>query len=471
MMRLKSALETRFGYEPTVLVRDGEETRWVKKISSGPDLSIRQIFRDHIRGNLSGKGNTHFSAPYVHNAFNIKKNFDTRDCVINLHWVSTFLSPKNIAELGTMGVPLVWTMHDEAAFTGGCHYTAGCRAFENDCQPCFQLADDSLRIPHQTLLHRRELLPPHMVVVTPSNWLAGQVRASHMFRDHRVEVIPYSLDLNNFKPGPGSDFRKRYGIPDNCFLILFGAVTGGEKRKGLHLLLQLLEILTRDARAGELIKKGEMRVVTFGRDADVFRESGVQTHHAGFIEREAALAGVYQACDLFVLPSLEDNLPNTMLESLACGTPVLSFRTGGIPEGVEHGKNGLLAEPGDAEQMAALLKEIWFNPDERKKMGRYAADSARNRYQHAQQAEAYHDLFSELLREQAKGAFRWKTDRELSLLPDLPAGIANMHRRISLEKINFLMKNQNPDKDGRRTIGAFKKQLKRVAGFFGRKKN
>ncbi|MCB2186157.1 MAG: glycosyltransferase [Deltaproteobacteria bacterium] len=326
--------------------------------------------------------------------------------VLNLHWVQGFLSPVSVAGLLGLGQPVIWTLHDHQAFTGGCPYPGDCRKFTTDCAACPLVAQDPMVASDPLDLTARVLADklalwsaPPPVVVAPSRWLAGRARASLVFRDARVEAIPNALDCQVFRPQPKEAAKAALNLPPDALTILYGADNLADPRKGLDLLLAALARAGDDPAWRALAAAGRLVVLAFGFGSDPPPGLGLPFRALGHLPAEADLARAYAAAEVFVLPTREDNLPNTVLEALACGTPVLATAVGGVPEMVTPGVNGLLAPPEDAAGLAAGLVDILAQSAaaRRAEMGRAARADAVARFDLPVQARAYVALAEELL--------------------------------------------------------------------------
>ncbi|QXE92321.1 glycosyltransferase family 4 protein [Geomonas subterranea] len=268
--------------------------------------------------------------------------------LVHLHWVSAgFLRIETIPKLRR---PMVWTLHDSWAFTGGCHLPMDCRRYTGTCGRCPVLGSNcEMDLSRWTWRRKAKAwqgVP--LTVVTPSRWLARCAKESALFRDLRVEVIPNGLDLTRI-PGVTRDTaREMFGFSPDKRYILFGAFSAtSDKNKGFQYLAPALAKL-REAGFG-----AECEIVVFGspepEDAPDF---GLRTHYLGYLHDELTLNLLYSAVDLFVAPSMQENLPNTIMEAMACGTPSVAFNVGGIPDLVDHKVNGFLATPFQPESLA-----------------------------------------------------------------------------------------------------------------------
>jgi glycosyltransferase involved in cell wall biosynthesis len=267
--------------------------------------------------------------------------------VLNLHWVPGLVSVDAIGALLALGKPVVWTLHDEWAFTGGCHYTTGCEAWRTACSSCPQLVEDphglvAWQFARKSMAYRRGAL----AVVAPSRWLAARAVESPLFAGRRVETIPYGVDLEVFTPARRDAGRRRLGLDSHEAAVLFAADATGERRKGFPELLQALARLE-----GRL--SAVPRLVVLGDTGQTQIPAGATV--TGRLADRAALAEIVAACDLYVLPSLEDNLPNGVLEAMAAGTPCVAFDVGGVPDMLEGAPACAMAPVGD---VFALSNEV-----------------------------------------------------------------------------------------------------------------
>jgi len=226
--------------------------------------------------------------------------------------------------------------------------------------------------------------------VTPSRWLGKLVAESPLLGDKRVEVIPYGVPTKTYHAEGREGLRRAFGLGERDRALLFVADRVSSRRKGFGVLQESLARLR--APAG-----GRLVLFSVGRKAP----EGLENHEhiaLGSIENEELMAAVYSAADLFVSPSLQDNLPNTVLESLACGTPVIGSHTGGIPEMVRPGETGWLFETGNVEALRATLREALATRDLTGLRTR-CREVAEREYSLELQAERYSKLYLELLRQ------------------------------------------------------------------------
>lgn len=278
--------------------------------------------------------------------------------IIHLHWTNSgFLSITDLKELIDTGKPIVWTLHDMWTFTGGCHYSGACEGFIKECGNCPFLRDrDNNDISHQGWLRKASMYADkkNITFITCSEWLAGVAKQSSLIEKFRIEAIPNPIEVDVFSPKDKIAERQKRGIDAQAKIILFGAANINDRRKGISYLVEALRILKYQYAGHQKIE-----IVIFGKNKH-FDVSQIpfKVHELGLITSQHELAGVYSLADVFVTPSLEDNLPNTIMEAMACGAPVVAFETGGIPEMIDHQRNGYLAVFKDAADMAKGLAEV-----------------------------------------------------------------------------------------------------------------
>jgi glycosyltransferase involved in cell wall biosynthesis len=281
--------------------------------------------------------------------------------IIHLHWVNDgFLSLKNIRKLVDTGKPIVWTLHDMWAFTGGCHYPGSCGNFTGNCGNCpFLKSPAENDWSNKIHFEKSKIYTKNNVsFIAVSNWMAENARKSSAAGNCRIEVIPNTIDFTIYKPADKFSARDELGLPRGKFLILSGAANLKDKRKGFVFLLQALQQMKETY--PELAEK--FGLITFGKSG-IIEDSPIPVFPQAYLRDDYSIARLYQAADVFVLPTLEDNLPSTVMESLACGTPVVAFKTGGIPDMVDHKETGYLAGLKNIEDLISGIKWVETHPE------------------------------------------------------------------------------------------------------------
>ncbi|WP_256003128.1 glycosyltransferase [Pedobacter deserti] len=280
--------------------------------------------------------------------------------IIHLHWVNHgFLSPKFIAQLDELEKPIVWTFHDSNAFTGGCHVRYSCEHFHKECGHCPLLKSSGPNDQsHQTWLRKKRAYSElNCHIIAPSNWMAASVKMSSLMGFREVTVIPNTIETKVFKPYVKTEAKRILRINPDKFVLMSGFMpSSDDKHKGTPYLLAALNDLA--SRPG--VDKERIELIVFGNKPNTeMPDFPFKTTFLGTISNDEHLAKCYSAADVFVTPSLEDNLPNTVMESLACATPVVAFKTGGIPDMVKHLLNGYLAEYESAADLATGMEWLY----------------------------------------------------------------------------------------------------------------
>ncbi len=314
--------------------------------------------------------------------------------VFNTH--GGWLSHRVLAPLSRRR-PVVWRLSDMWALTGHCGYAYECERWRTGCGACPHL-EEYPRLPWDTSallwrLKRRVYAASRLVLVTPTTWLADLARTSPLLGRFPVHVIPNGLDLDRFRPRPRAEARARLDLPADGPMLFFGAASLEEARKGAAYLRDAL------ARLGDPLA-ARLTLLVGGAGGEGWRPPGPFTvRRLGFVDDDERLALAYAAADLFVLPTVAENLANAILESLACGTPVVSFAVGGVPEAVRHLDTGYLATPRDAESLAEGLRRLLADDDARARMGRRAREVAEAEYGLDLQARRFATLYEDVVRE------------------------------------------------------------------------
>ena len=313
--------------------------------------------------------------------------------IINLHWVCEgFLKIETIAKLKR---PVVWTLHDLWAFTGGCHYPSECNRYIETCGCCPHLQSRKERdLSHRVWKRKGKTYRGiDLTVVTPSRWLAGCAKSSSLFGEFRTEVIPNGLDINRFSPVDKLQARDLLNLPPDKHLILFGAIHAtGDTRKGFQYLAPALQKLKESG------WQDKMEIVIFGSSSHETKDHpAFKTHFLGTLHDDISLSLAYAAADAFIAPSIQENLSNTVMESIACGTPCIAFNIGGMPDMIENRKNGYLAIPFDVEDLARGISWVIEDPERTFALGHRAREKAEQEFNLTLHAHRYITLFEDLL--------------------------------------------------------------------------
>lgn len=317
--------------------------------------------------------------------------------VIHLHWVNQgFLSLDNLDRILASGKPVVVTLHDQWYFTGICHYSGECEKYKSQCERCPMLKGRGSDLAKRVFDRKLAMYEGrNLTFVGCSRWMADLARQSRLTQGHTVTNIPNAIDTDVFKPMDKQEARTKHGLPADKKLLLFGAQRITDKRKGFDFLVEACEHISMHHPSLPEI----LGVVVLGGDAESVKEAlPLPVYTVNYLSNEAEIAELYNAVDLFVTPSLQDNLPNTIVEAMACGTPCVGFNVGGIPEMISHKQDGYVADYCDSIDFAQGIS--WCLKDDRHEtlstaaraaaLATYAKPAVAHRYLEVYQAALSH---------------------------------------------------------------------------------
>ncbi len=316
--------------------------------------------------------------------------------ILHIHWVNQgFLSTKGIQKLAQLGKPIVWTMHDMWSFSSLMHYR-GDLLEEGLGENCQERGIFIPRYVRKRQWKRKENLfkEGQWTKVGCSKWITKLCSQSPLTKSLSITSIPNPINLELYSPRfRKEELRKKWGVQEKAKVILFGAVKAKDSRKGAKELLQIME----DFKENYASKYNDLELLIFGKEADIFKDKipfPVKT--LGFIAQEEDMIEVYALSDLFITPSLEDNLPNTIMEAMAMQLPVVGFHTGGIPEMITHKKTGYLARYRDIADFSFGIDYCLSITDEN--LGENARYKVQEEYAPSCVAKAYAGLYQSLLK-------------------------------------------------------------------------
>ena len=358
--RLMKALNNN-GAKAKMLVRDKEtETLTVVPLPHSPRLRWHFLWeRLVIFCRLHFSRQHLFEVDIANAGYDITKlpEFQEAD-VIHLHWVNQgMLSLKGIQKILQSGKPVVWTMHDIWPATALCHVTLGCQHFTSQCGNCRLLPGGGSSHDYSTTIWQRKqrmLADENIYFVACSHWLESEAKRSALLKGQKITSIPNPIDTRIYKRGNKQEARQRLGLPLDKKLILFASQRVTNVNKGMDYLIE----------ACRQLQISDAAVVILGGHAEeVVSQLSLEAYPLGYVNEEQRIVDVYHAADVFVLPSLSENLPNTIMEAMACGVPCVGFRVGGIPEEIDHRRNGYVADYRSAEDLARGIRWILTEAD------------------------------------------------------------------------------------------------------------
>lgn len=316
--------------------------------------------------------------------------------IIHLHWINQgMLSLNNIEKILASGKPVVWTMHDMWPCTGICHHARECTHYQLGCHHCPYIYKGGSKKDLSTRIFRKKqniYKGRHISFITCSQWLKGQAEKSALLTGHSITSIPNPINTNLFKPRDKKEAREACMLPQSIKLILFGSVKITDKRKGIDYLVEACNLLVK--KYPEL--SAQLGVVVFGKRSEELEELlPLKVYPLDYVSNEHQMVDIYNAVDLYVTPSLEENLPNTIMEAMACGIPCVGFNVGGIPEMIDHLHNGYVAEYKSAEDLANGIH--WVLTDtEYKELSEEATRKAVSSYSENHIAKRYINVYNKI---------------------------------------------------------------------------
>jgi len=318
--------------------------------------------------------------------------------VINLHWVAGLISASTLCQLAEFGKPLVWTLHDARPLTGGCHFPASCTNYRLACSDCPQLLWKSgTMIEHGRRMFQQALDYSKVHFVAPSTWMKEMVHSSESGRTRSVSTIPYGVDADLFAPLSRSEARKKFGLQEGVSYILLASHHIKEMRKGFREAMEILRTMRNLENFRASVESGNLRILLCGHGGDGVEFPGWRVDRVGYLSKDA-MPWLYNAADLLLFTSTQDNLPNVVMEAMSCGLAVAAHDLPGIRDmfGSEE-TAGLLLAVDDARVSAGRIANFLSDESARSKVGIQARKRILNHFQLEMQASSYIRLYESLL--------------------------------------------------------------------------
>ena len=407
--------------------------------AAGYEQPFARIVQDYyIQFQRTSLTNTCFSLGYPGFSCDHEKIVQAADILV-FHWIADFLSPIETNNLLNLGKPIVWVCHDMRAFTGGCHYTAGCRQFTEVCRVCPQLKVDPFHVVEANFRDQLEIFRRNPItIVAPSRWMAQEARESAIFHEAPIKTIPYGLEENIFRLTDQKEARITLGLEPDSFVILLACSNAEEERKGLSYLEALSYALLRDVskKCGDDVKY-KIIFLFIGTKTNMLPHLAFPSKHLQFVQDDQQLQQAYAAADVLLHLSKEDNLPNMVLEAMACGVPVVGFDTGGVSDLIVDKKNGFLVPLGDIAALSARLSNVLLNSSMKAAMGKASRILVETKFTLRHQAKAHVNLYEDLLEKQAPLKRKPHLNSPLrieKIIPSLFSIAESINRFIEIER-------------------------------------
>lgn len=334
---------------------------------------------------------TLFSPAWLPFSTTVKKINEINPDIAHLHWIAGGMI--KIEDLSKIKAPIVWSLHDMWAFTGGCHYDENCGAYKNNCGNCKVLGSDKDNDLSRKIFRRKQKTFSKinsLTIIGLSRWLEKCARESSLFKNRKILNLPNPIDTNIFKITDKYIARKILNLPNDKKLILCGAMNiADDPRKGFDKLGEALE----------KVKSGNTELVVFGSNKPQnIPKLKYKIHWMGH-QDDLSLQILYCACDVTVMPSLQENLSNIIMESLSCATPVVGFDVGGNSDMIIHKKNGYLAKPFNIIDLADGIEWV-INYNNYDELCRNARNKVMEEFDSKIVVKKYVNLYKKILREQ-----------------------------------------------------------------------
>lgn len=393
---LRSGVTSRLWYKPTRDVQQESLSSGVSPLSfpgpAGISSLVRllkyRLFKRQLRGRSTEL--EVFSIPWGKWITNYTESPLQGD-ILHLHWINSWLDWPSLFGSLPPSLPIVWTLHDMNPITGGCHHHDGCEGFHARCGNCPQLKYSGSNDVSRLIFDAKQeaYRGKNLHIVTPSRWLQRHAEASGLMADAAsVRTIYNSLDVQEFSPVGQAEARNALGLPLDKTILSFGAASLNNRRKGLQEFVTAVSLLN---------DRSDILCLGLGADkSSTLRNVLPDFRITGFLTEPRELALVYSASDVFVLPSLGENMPQMVVEAMACGTPVAAFDVGGVSEIVIPGQTGALAPRGDCQALAASIQSLIDDPDRRQTMERAARQLVVREFDLHKQTQKYLDLYHEI---------------------------------------------------------------------------
>ncbi len=399
--RLMEALKKN-GVKARMLVRDRQTDQMtVSCIRGSWLLPLKFVWeRAIIWLNNGCRKRNIFQVDIANTGTDVTKMFEFEQAdVIHLHWVNQgFLSIDNLTRIIHSGKPVVITMHDMWYFTGICHYSSGCNRYETLCRSCPLVTHGGIGCDLARRVYNQKLTiysDTQLAFVGCSQWITNLASASQLTKGHIVTNIPNAINTSLFRPTDMTHARQKHHLPtDGRRLILFGSQRITDERKGFRYLVDACwKIKQNNPQLAD-----NTAVVILGSKGDSVRQMlPFPVFTMDYISGEQDIMELYNAVDIFVTPSLQDNLPNTIVEAMACGTPCVGFHVGGIPEMIDHLQNGYVAEYMNADDFSHGI-EWCLDPERYDSLCTSARTKAQSTYSEERIAHLYSEVYEMMLK-------------------------------------------------------------------------
>ncbi|GGC06855.1 glycosyl transferase [Marinobacterium zhoushanense] len=377
----KILVQSKSGDDDLVLVSKSKIVRLFNK--------LRPAFDSLPLVRYSDRSRVLFSPAWLPFSDVVKKINEVKPDIVHLHWLCDGMV--SVDELAKISVPVVWTLHDMWAFTGGCHYSEGCEKFKHGCNGCPLLKKGDKKDLSSWVMRRKEKSfsrIPSLTLVGVSQWLEREAKESFLFANRQAISIPNPINTNIYRPVDRNVARRLLDLSPDKKIVLFGAMGAeSDARKGYSKLVEALAALN----------VNDVELVIFGSSPPRIQDGDLKgVHYLGRLYDDLSLCIAYSAADAMVVPSLQEAFGQTASEAMSCGTPVVAFDTTGLKDIVDHKINGYLAKPFEAIDLAKGIEWVLHNSNHTQ-LSKNAREKVVNQFDYAVVGEKYCALYQSLL--------------------------------------------------------------------------
>jgi glycosyltransferase involved in cell wall biosynthesis len=378
--------------ESQMLVQEKSSDDWtveslpISKIQKGFSL-LRSIIDNIPVKFYKNRTETLFSPSWLGFSNIVNRINELNPDIVHFHWICGGMI--NIKKIAKINAPIVWSLHDMWAFTGGCHYDENCSGYIKDCKKCKVLGVESSALSSKGLKRKERVyaIKKNIYLVPTSTWIEKMARKSH-FCNHLKGVLYNPLDLSLFKKISKKSIRKYFNIEKNRKVVLFGAASPfSDKRKGFKELSEALKLLK---------NKDILLFIIGATKPKELTVNGFEVKYIPYLKDEISLPLIYNAADVTVVPSLQETFGQMSSESLACETPVVGFDSTGTADIVDHKKNGYLAKPFSPEDLAVGIEWI-LNSSDYDELCLHARKKVLREFDSGVVARKYINLYKEII--------------------------------------------------------------------------
>jgi len=337
-----------------------------------------------------GRTKTLFSTSWFGFSNIVDKINEINPDIVHLHWICGGMM--TVEDIAKIKAPIVWSLHDMWAFTGGCHYDEECKGYEKSCGNCKVLGSKEKDLSRKIFNRKRKAFEAKkdITIVGLSSWIHECSKSSTLLKEKKHRNLPNPIDTNIFKPFDKEKSRELWSLPKDKKLVLFGAMGAtSDPRKGFEELSEAMQ---------KLDKNQDIEFVVFGSSEPKESQNfGFKTHYLGYLHDDVSLVTLYSSVDVMMVPSLQENLSNAIMESLSCGTPVVGFDIGGNSDMIEHKTTGYLAKPFDATDLKYGIEWV-LNNKNYDKLYKNAREKILKEFDSKIVAQKYIKLYKEILK-------------------------------------------------------------------------